>query len=81
MAVVEQHSARVIAYNVKNVQHIRTVNIITSLAGDIHHSVKQYLQLTAAQATVQQNRTVMAAPVAHTPGIPTIYIAGYTAPN
>lgn len=77
----ELHSWRVIAYNAKNVQHLRTVNIVTSLAADVNHAIKQYLQLTAAQATVQQNRTVMAAPSANTPGIPTIYIAGYTAPN
>lgn len=64
---------------------LKTVNIISTaaaLAKDIHHSAKQFLQLTAAQTKVGVHQTVMdGSALANTHTFPTIYIAGYTAPN
>lgn len=77
---VQQKSCRVIAYSAKNIQHMKTVNIVTSLTGDIHHAIKQFLQLTAAQTQVQQHPTFMDGS-ASPKDLPTIYIAGYSGPN
>jgi hypothetical protein len=78
-----RRGARIVAFNAANVQHLKTVNVLSSAPLDPHHSIKEYLQLTAALARVQHNPTFMAsgAPGAVTKGLPTIYINGYSAPS
>lgn len=71
---------RIVAFNAKNVQHLRTVNIVSSKPVDPHHSIKECIQLTAAQARVQHNPTWMDGS-ANPKGLPTIYINGYAAPS
>ena len=79
-AQVQQKSCRVIAFAAKNVQHMRSVNIITSVALDVHHSIKQFLQLTSSQAQVGTHPTFMDGSA--TPkGLPTIFISGYSGPS
>jgi hypothetical protein len=73
-------SIRVLAYNAANVHHLRTVNIVAAAPVDPHHSIKEYLQLTAAQYSNGIHEQVMAAGSTQK-GLPTIYINGYTAPN
>lgn len=59
---------------------IRKVNILATNPSDIHHAIKQYLQLTAAQASVQHHETVM--PTASTDKtLRTIFISGYVGPS
>jgi hypothetical protein len=60
----------------------RTVNIVTSLVGYNANEIQTCIQVTGAQAAAQPDvfETVQAAAVV-TPGLKTIYIAGYTAPN
>lgn len=74
---------RIVAFNAKNVHILRTVNILAVAPVDPGHSIKEHLQLTAAQAQVQHQPTLMAsgAPGAITSNLPTIFILGYTAPN
>ena len=74
--------ARIITYAAKNVHYLRTVNIITTQAADKALHLREYVQVTAAQAAAYPNLipTFMAAG-ASTKGLPTVYINGYTAPN
>jgi hypothetical protein len=77
-------SVRVIAFAAANVQHLKTVNIITSLALDVHHSIPTFLQLTAAQAVAQAKTQPVPTYMdgsAHPAGLPTIFISGYNAPS
>ena len=73
---------RVIVYNAKEIHYLRTVNIITTQAADKALHLREYVQVTAAQAAANPNLipTFMAAG-ASTKGLPTVYINGYTAPN
>ena len=73
-------SIRVLAYSAANVHHLRTANIVAAAPADPHHSIKEYLQLTAAQYNPHIHEQVMAAGSTQK-GLPTIYINGYTAPN
>ena len=79
-AQVQQKSCRVIAFAANNVQHMRSVNIITSVALDVNHSIKQFLQLTSSQAQVGIHPTFMD-DSAHPAGLPTIFISGYSGPS
>jgi hypothetical protein len=62
--------------------YLRTVSIVTSLAGLNANEVTACTQLTAAQAAASPNiyETVMAGPTGGA-GLRTVYIAGYTGPN
>jgi hypothetical protein len=71
---------RIVALNVKNVQHLKTVNILASAPAGVRQSIKECLQLTAAQAQVQHQPTYMDGSASPS-GLPTIFINGYTAPN
>lgn len=79
-AVTANKSCRVVAFNAKNVQHLKTVNIVTSVALDVHHSIPQFLQLTAAQAMTGVHATFMDGS-SSPKGLPTIFISGYSGPN
>ncbi len=78
-AVDQRKSVRIIAYDAKQVQTLKTVNVSTTSPKD-RHQAKECLQLTAAQAAVQHHPTWMAS-AAVDAKLPTIYINGYTAPN
>lgn len=73
-------SVRIVAFDTRNVNHLKTVNVLASMPLDPHHSIKEYLQLTAAQTQVQHHPTFMASPTVDKTKR-TIYINGYTAPN
>lgn len=79
-SVDQRKSVRVVAFNSKNVQHLKTVNIAASKPNDPHHSIKEMLQLTAAQAQVQHHPSLMdsGGTIA---GLPTVFINGYAGPN
>jgi hypothetical protein len=83
MSVAPLPSLRVLAYAAKNVQHLRTVNVLAAAPVDPNHSIKPSIQLTAVQYKTGVHEQVMAsgAPNAVTKGLPTIFINGYTAPN
>lgn len=76
----QRKPVRVVAANANDRNVHETVNIVTALATTDKSSVKEHLQLTAAQAMVQAHKTVM--PTAATvKGLRTIYIAGYSGPS
>ena len=85
MSVAPQKSCRIVTYNAVNIQHMKSVKIITSLTADIHHSIKQFLQLTSTQWTADAAKGIhhptYMDDTANPAGLPTIYIAGYSAPN
>lgn len=75
-----RQSVRVIAASANDKNVHETVNIIASVGTDDKKSIKEHVQLTAAQAMVQHHKTVM--PTASTvKGLRTIYINGYSGPN
>lgn len=78
----QRKPVRIVAFNAQNVQTLKTVNVLAAAPVDPGHEIKECLQLTAAQATVQEP-TLMAAggPGSTIKGLPTIFINGYTAPN
>lgn len=78
--VEPRQSVRIVAFNSKNVQHLRTVNILAAKPSDPHHSIREFLQLTSANSTVGTHRTLMDS-AGTVKGVPTIYVNGYTAPN
>jgi hypothetical protein len=73
---------RIIAFAAANQGILKTVNVVTSLTGYSPGSIKTSLQETAAQAGGNPNTqpTVMAS-ASLTPGLPTIFVSGYTAPS
>lgn len=73
-------SVRIVSFSAANVNHLKTVNVLAAKPNDPHHSIKEYLQLTAAQTLVQHHPTLMAAPALNT-SLRSIYVNGYTAPN
>lgn len=73
-------SVRIVAFSAANVQHLRTVNVLAAKPNDPHHSIKEYLQLTALQTQAQHHPTFMQAAV-NTPSLRSIFVNGYTAPN
>lgn len=73
-------SVRVIALSATDKNVHRTVNIVTSVAGDVHHSIKPHAQVTAAQAVAGITETVMDSGGSK-PGLPTIFISGYSGPS
>ena len=73
-------SIRVIAYNAANAGIIPTRNIVTSQQTTGIERYKECVQLTAAQALAGIHKTVMAA-ASVTAGLPSLYIAGYSAPS
>lgn len=83
MATAPLPSIRILAYAARNVQHLRTVNVLASAPNDPHHSIKPYIQLTAAQFKTGVHEQVMASGAADavTKGLPTIYVNGYSAPS
>lgn len=87
MAVFDQRpSVRVIAFDATKVGLLRACRIQTthSAVTDGAHSLKEYIQVTAAQALANPNQfeTVMDGGVTpSTVALPTIVIIGYTAPN
>lgn len=74
-------SIRVIAANANDRNIHETVNVISvAPSTEDKKSIKEHVQLTAAQAMVQAHKTVM--PTASTvKGLRTIYINGYSGPN
>lgn len=79
-------SVRVIAYNAALAGARQTVNIknaAPAAPNDRPHEQPTRLQVTAAQALANPNRfqTVMDAGAATIPGLTTIIVVGYTAPN
>lgn len=74
---------RIVAFNAKNVQTLKTVNVAAVRPNGPASEIKECLQLTAAQSVVQQTPTYMAAgaPGSTVLGIPTIFVNGYTTPN
>ena len=81
MSETPQKSCRIITYNAANIkQHMRSVNIITSLTAAVKNTIPQFLQLTSAQAKVGIHPTFMDGSA--TPkGLPTIFISGYSGPS
>lgn len=79
MADIQPKAVRVIAASASDRVH-RTVNIVTSLAGDIHHAVKTHTQVTSANSKVGINETVQDSG-GSIKGLPTIFISGYSGPN
>jgi hypothetical protein len=69
---------RIVAFAAKNEPSLKTVNVSTT-APTSKHQAKECVQLTAAQAMAGQHPTVMAA-ASLTPGLPTVYVNGYTGP-
>lgn len=69
---------RIIAFNSKN--GLKTVNIVTSVSKDPDKNVKECLQLTAAQAKVEQHPTWQDSG-GSIKNLPTIVIQGYAGPN
>lgn len=77
---------RIVAFNALNAGNLKTVNIVASAPADDTHRVKTHTQVTAAAfgtAVPGSIPTFMAAGAAGaiTPGLPTIFISGYSAPN
>jgi len=79
-SVDQRKSVRIVAFSSKNVQHLKTVNILAVKPVDPAHVIKEHVQLTAAQAMVQHHPSLMDSG-GSIKGLPTIYINGYSAPN
>ena len=79
MSVAPLPSVRVVAYSSAN-RGLPTVNILTSPTAEKATNQKKATQITAAQATIQVHKTVQASP-AFQANLPSLVIAGYSAPN
>lgn len=76
-------TCRIIAYNAKLVHTLKTVNVSASQQADAKMHWKEYLQVTAAQASKDKANSVATfmAASGSTKSLPTIYVNGYTAPS
>jgi hypothetical protein len=82
-SVDHRPTCRIIAYNAKLTHYLRTVNVSASQQADAKMHWKEYLQVTAAQASKDKANSipVFMAAASSTNGLPTIYVNGYTAPS
>lgn len=82
-SVDHRPTCRIIAYNAKLTHYLRTVNVSASQQADAKIHWKEYLQVTAAQASKDKANSVATfmAAASSTKGLPTIYVNGYTAPS
>jgi hypothetical protein len=61
--------------------NLRTVNILTSLSGIAPNAVRTKSQITAAQSAAQPDVFETVMPTPHfIPGLPSVFISGYTGP-
>ena len=80
---------RVVAAEDAGVKSVHeTVNVITTKAGDVHNSIKEHTQITAAQYNAQSPHTrtqidtlIDSGVSTQKPPLRTIYINGYTGPS